>query len=153
MADGSVIEAPPGPYKTRPENPDGKRFEGTGNIAPAVGEGQTREGRLAQDTAAPPVAVEQPGDEEDEGKAEADAPRAGPVVQVAAYSSRADAQAGWQALMRQTEALAGVGHRIVEGQADIGTVYRLQATPGSLAAANALCTRLKADGLACQVKR
>ena len=47
IADGSTIEAPEGPYKERPEDPGGKTFEGTGDMAPAVGEGETREGRLA----------------------------------------------------------------------------------------------------------
>ncbi|HAD18672.1 MAG TPA: hypothetical protein DCF81_17650, partial [Erythrobacter sp.] len=46
-ADGSLIEAPDGPYKTRPENPGGKTFAGTGDTSFAVGEGQTREGKLA----------------------------------------------------------------------------------------------------------
>ncbi|MDR2858363.1 MAG: SPOR domain-containing protein, partial [Novosphingobium sp.] len=48
--------------------------------------------------------------------------------------------------------LAGLRHRVIEGRADIGTVYRLQAVPGDAAAAQALCARLKAAGLACQVK-
>jgi hypothetical protein len=73
-------------------------------------------------------------------------------VQVAAYSNRSQAEAGWTRLTSQYEALSGLHHRVVEGQADIGTVYRLQAMAGNLAAANALCSKLKAAGLACQVK-
>jgi hypothetical protein len=41
---------------------------------------------------------------------------------------------------------------VVEGQADIGTVYRLQAITADAGAAHALCSQLKAAGLACQVK-
>jgi len=41
----------------------------------------------------------------------------------------------------------------VEGEADIGTVYRLQAVAGDAASANRLCSALKGDGVACQVKR
>ena len=74
-------------------------------------------------------------------------------VQVGAYSNRETAEAGWASLVRQTDALAGVRHRIVQGQADIGTVYRLQAVAGNEASARALCDALKADGIACQVKR
>ncbi len=44
-------------------------------------------------------------------------------------------------------------HRVVEGTADIGTVYRLQALAPNAEAANALCSTLKAAGVACQVKR
>jgi hypothetical protein len=45
-----------------------------------------------------------------------------------------------------------VKHRVVQGSADIGTVYRLQAVAPDAAAANALCSQLKAAGIACQVK-
>ena len=73
-------------------------------------------------------------------------------VQVAAYSTRASAEAGWSRLSTQYEALSGLKHRIVEGSADIGTVYRLQVLAGDVPSANALCSRLKAAGMACQVK-
>ena len=43
VADGSIIEAPAGPIKQRPEDPGGKQFAGTGNIAPLVGEGASTE--------------------------------------------------------------------------------------------------------------
>lgn len=46
-ADGSLIAAPEEPYKTRPEDDGGKTFAGTGDTSFAVGEGQTREGQLA----------------------------------------------------------------------------------------------------------
>jgi len=73
-------------------------------------------------------------------------------VQVGAYSNRATAESGWSKLLTQFPALQGVKHRVVEGQADIGTVYRLQAVTGDLASANSLCSKLKATGGACQVK-
>ena len=79
-------------------------------------------------------------------------PVAGTSVQVGAYPRRADAEAAWSNLMRQTEALNGVSHRVVEAQVDIGTVYRLQAITGDRASASRLCAALKADGLACFVK-
>ena len=62
IADGSTIEAPPGPYKERPTDPGGKQFEGTGNLAPAVGEGERREGRLADNTPKPNIDAPKPGD-------------------------------------------------------------------------------------------
>jgi hypothetical protein len=73
-------------------------------------------------------------------------------VQVAAYSDRASAEKGWSQLSRQYSALSGFKHRVVEGKADIGTVYRLQAVAGNVAAANELCNKLKRAGAACQVK-
>ena len=52
-ADGSTVAAPEGPVKERPADPGGKVFEGTGDVAPAVGEGRTREGKLAETPPAP----------------------------------------------------------------------------------------------------
>ena len=147
VADGSTIEAPPGPYKTKPADPGGKTFEGTGNLAPAVGEGKTTEGRLAEAAVpAPSIDAPKPG--------ETPAPAVSGVgVQVGAYTSRADAEKGWQSLQSRTDKLAGVSHRVVQGQADMGTVYRLQAVAGDAASARALCQALANDGVDCQVKR
>ena len=147
MADGSTIEAPAQPYKTKPADAGGKQFAGTGNVAPGVGEGKTTEGKLQEVKTAPAPTIETRTTE--------DKPVAvdGVGVQVGAYGSRARAEAGWVALQRQTTALNGVRHRVLKGEADIGTVYRLQAVAGDLSGARALCSQLKADGLACQVKR
>ena len=90
VAEGGTIEAPEGPYKERPEDPGGKQFEGTGNVAPAVGEGQTREGRLAQDEAPrPSVDARSTSDEPEPEPAQA----SGVAVQVGAYSTRETAEA------------------------------------------------------------
>lgn len=151
VADGSTIQAPPGPYKVRPSDPGGKTFEGTGNLAPAVGEGKIVEGRIADAAPRPSIDVPKPGDAPTTG---ASAPSAGGVaVQVGAYNNRETAEAGWQALLSRTDKLAGVSHRVVEGQADMGTVYRLQAIAGNLTSARELCRALAADGVDCQVKR
>lgn len=157
VADGSVIAAPEEPYKTRPEEPGGKTFAGTGDTSFAVGEGQTREGRLAESTAA---LAPKPTSDAPAGPAIAstvgEAPRAAAVsgvpVQVGAYPRRKDAEEAWARLVRQTEALNGVKHRVVEARVDIGKVYRLQAMAGDRAGANRLCAALKTDGLACFVK-
>lgn len=159
--DGSLIAAPDTPYKVRPASPGGKTFAGTGDTSYAVGEGKEVEARLAASpqplpTAAPPSpsptasvdATPAPGPKP---AVDAGLP-AGTAVQVGAYSTRADAEAGWRRLTGQTEALSGVSYRIVAGRADIGTVYRLQAVGGDRAGARALCARLKSAGIACQVK-
>jgi len=154
VADGSVIEAPAEPYKSKPEDPGGKVHEGTGDTSFAVAEGQSREARVA-DKAVPrpsidrnqeqaPAAASQP-------KADA-APTGGVGVQVAAYSDRAAAERGWSQLSGRYSALSGSKHRVVEGRADIGVVYRLQAVAANTAAANDLCNKLKREGAACQVK-
>lgn len=156
VADGSVIAAPEGPIKTRPDDPGGKEFAGTGNVAPVVGEGGSRPAVVAEPTmpalpgpaASPSAAATKP--------APAASPSAAPIpgvgVQLAAYGTRARAEEGWQQVSRRTDALTGVKYRIVEGKVDIGTVYRLQAVAGSRAEADRLCAALKADGVDCQVK-
>ena len=63
------------------------------------------------------------------------------------------AEEGWRQINRQTDALSGVEYRIVRGEADIGTVYRLQALPGNMDAARRLADALEADGVASQIKR
>lgn len=144
IADGSVIKAP-APYKEIPRNQSGKTFAGTGDSAFAVSEGKTTGVRLDQGGApSPSIAV-------DGAAAPADPGVVG--VQIGAYSSAATAEAGWIRLSGGQEALKGVKHRVVEGTADIGTVYRLQALAPNAEAANALCSTLKAAGVACQVKR
>ncbi len=153
--DGSLIAAPEGPYKTKPENPGGKTFVGTGDTSFAVGEGQTREGKLAETTTIPPkesAASTGPSIASTIGEEPRAAQASGTAVQVGAFPRREDAEAAWSNLMRQTEALNGVSHRVVEAQVDIGRVFRLQAMAGDRAAANRLCSALKTDGLACFVK-
>ena len=151
--DGSLIAAPADPYRVRPEIEGGKTFAGTGDTSFAVGEGQTREGRLATAPATPEPAVE--ADDEapsPPAPARSGALPAGTAVQVGAYSSRSDAETGWSTLIRQTEVLSGVDYRIVEGRADIGTVFRLQAAAGDAANARRMCQALQNDGLPCTIK-
>ncbi len=154
VADGETIAAPKTPYKTRPANPGGEVVAGTGDTSFAVAEGQTRQVRMGnQDAPAPAAAASAAPSSSASAAAPAPAEVSGVGVQVGAYSNRESAEKGWTRLSQQYEALASVKYRIVEGRADIGTVYRLQAVPGDAAAANRLCGTLKAAGLSCQVKR
>lgn len=151
VADGSVIAAPKQPYKEKPKDAGGKTFAGTGDTAFAVSEGQTRPARLGEN-AAPKTAAVEPAAKPSASTSPAAPAPAGIGVQIAAYTSRAQADAGWTRLSSQYEVLSGLNHRVVEGSADIGTVYRLQVLAGDVSGAHSLCGRLKAAGLACQVK-
>jgi hypothetical protein len=149
VADGSTIEAPDTPYKTRPENPGGTEAMGTGATSFAVAEGQSREGRVAaNEPPRPSIDREQAAASPVE---ETTAP-AGVGVQVGAYSSREAAQAGWSTLAGRFSALDGVKHRIVQATVDGSPIFRLHAVAGDLAAARALCDSLRASGGDCQVK-
>lgn len=148
VADGSTIPAPEGPIKERPEDPGGTSFQGQADTSFAVAEGKTLEGRLADDgTPGPSIDREQAGE-----KIVQTASPGGFGVQVGAYRNKADAEKGWQELVSRYEMLTGHSHRVVEGQADIGKVYRLQAVTGDRSSANALCESIRAAGGACQVK-
>lgn len=157
VADGSTIEAPEGPIKERPVDPGGKEFAGTGNVAPAVGEGQTREGQIGDDegasganlAAAEAAAGEAPASSEPKPTPVASG---GAYVQLAAYGTRSRAEQGWRDLSRQTSALSGRSHRVVEAQVGGATVYRLQVIQPDRATATELCNAIKADGLDCAVK-
>jgi hypothetical protein len=151
VADGSTIEAPDEPYRTRPADPGGTEVAGTGDTSFEVAEGETVEGHIAGSGDSPAPSIDR-----DQGDAPAAAPSAasgGVGVQVGAYSSRAAAETGWSQLSGRIDALQGRSHRIVQGTADSGTIFRLQAVASTGAEADTLCRSIRADGGDCQVKR
>ena len=62
------------------------------------------------------------------------------------------AEIGWSTLVQRNPNLSGVTHQVVQGRADIGSVYRLQAIAASAPAAQQLCRELKDAGPDCYVK-
>ncbi|GEN99182.1 hypothetical protein NSE01_10150 [Novosphingobium sediminis] len=149
-ADGSLIEANKEPYKIAPKDPGGKTFQGTGDASFKVSEGEKPVANLAGSAAPAPA----PAAPKPTASAAAPAgPASGVGVQVGAFSTAASAETAWSKLVTAHEALSGLSHRVVEGKADMATVFRLQAVAGDFAAANALCAKLQAGGLKCQVKR
>jgi hypothetical protein len=155
VADGSTIEAPAGPYKTKPENPGGAEALGTGDTSFAVAQGRTIEGKIAVSPAPQPsIDRNQAGsgpEAASAAKAEA-SPAEGVGVQVGAYSSRDRAEAGWSTLSTRYPALDGVKHRIVQGTVDGSPIFRLQAVAGDVKTASQLCSALQSQGGDCQVK-
>ncbi len=161
-ADGSVIAASTEPYKVAPKDPGGKTFEGTGDASFKVSEGEKPVANLAGSTAPasaasgaapkPSAASATPAAATPAGAAPAGA-SSGVGVQVGAFSTNAAAEAAWSKLTAAHAPLSGLSHRVIEGKADMATVFRLQAVAGDFAAANALCSKLQAGGIKCQVKR
>ena len=160
-ADGSLIEAGKDPYKVAPSDPGGKKFAGTGDESFKVSQGEHPDASLAGSAGTtPPPAAPEPTASATPAAAAKPAPAApapdhaggGVAVQVGAYSSSARAEYEWSKLSGAHDMLKGLGHRVVEGKADIGTVYRLQALSADVGAANSLCSHLQADGVKCQVK-
>lgn len=153
-ADGSLIEASKEPYKVAPKDPGGKTFAGTGDSSFKVSEGDKPAANLAGSASPAPVATPSAKPSTGAASAPAEKPATGGVgVQIGAFSSNASAEAAWNKLTVNHEALKGLSHRVVEGKADIGTVYRLQAVSADLSSASTLCQKLQAGGLKCQVKR
>jgi hypothetical protein len=146
VADGSVIEAPAGPYKTRPADPGGSQALGTGDASFAVAEGEQLAGKVAVPTPVPSPGIDrhQAGDAAPAGS--------GVGVQVGAYSSRERAEAGWSTLSTRYPALEGVSHRVVQATVDGSPIFRLQALAGDVKAAQAMCSALQGQGGDCQVK-
>lgn len=145
--DGSLIEAPDRPYKVRPSDPGGISVAGTGDTAYEVGEGVDSEGVLAA-----PDPVPSPTPKPTKSATPTSAP-SGVAVQVGAYSTEADARQGWETLRSRYAPLGSYDRRIVEGRADIGVVFRLQAIAPDTAGAFALCDDMRRNGIECQVKR
>ena len=149
--DGSLIEAPDVPYKVRPENPGGATVMGTGDTAYKVGDGRETEAQLAETRTSP---TPSPSPSASPSAAPSPTPQIkGVGVQVGAYSTEADALKGWQTIRDRYPPLAGFDRRIVQGRADIGIVYRLQAVASDTASAFALCDDMRRNGIECQVKR
>lgn len=170
LAEGSTIEAPAEPYRTRPDVPGGQPVDGTGDVSFAVGEGETREGQVGAGTApatAPAVTATRAGaapaaarpaiDRNQAARPAAPAaaavPAGGAAVQVAAFSSRARAEQGWSELSGRFQSLQGLQHRVIEASVDGSVVYRLQALTGTAASAETVCRSIRAAGGDCQVKR
>lgn len=142
-ADGSLIEAPAGPYKVRPPERGGRTVEGTGDTSFQVAEGRTVEARIDRTRipAAPASATATPQP-------------AGLVgVQIGAYPTKEAAEAGWQQMVVRLQILQGRSHRVVEGRADSDVIWWLQVVAGSVPEARDLCTALRREGGDCQVKR
>lgn len=157
-ADGSLIAASTEPYKVAPKDPGGKTFAGTGDASFKVSEGEKPAANLAGSAAAPAAKPSATSPAAPAAVGAASAPTAptsggGVGVQIGAFSTNAAAEAAWGKLAGAHAPLTGLSHRVVEGKADMATVFRLQAVAGDLAAANALCSKLQAGGLKCQVKR
>jgi len=155
VADGSVIEAPDEPYRARPDDPGGQQVAGTGDTSFEVGEGQAVEGQIAGsgDVPAPSIDRQQGARPAATPSAAPSAVAGGVGVQVGAYSTRAQAETGWSQLTGRISALQGRNHRVVQGTADSGTIFRLQAVAGTVAEAETLCRSIKSQGGDCQVKR
>jgi len=179
--DGTLIAAPAGDYKVKPDAAGGgMKVEGQGDSTFATSQGAEAGATIdtnalpeAPVTGAKPVA---PAPAPVAGKAGgtvsasvADAGKMGakpakpavvapaPVaaggaqVQLGAFGSEAKANQVWAGLSKRFTYLAPLTKVIVPVPAESGTVYRLRVNAGTGAQASALCGKLKAAGETCLV--
>jgi cell division protein FtsN len=145
---GELIAAQEGDYKVRPEDSEGKTFEGQGDSAFAASEGKKGAAtivtdKVKADAADPKLPVP--------AAVAASAPGA-TFIQLGAYSDSATAEQSWSALTKRFGFLSGVNRKIAEGAADGGRkVFRLQAVASDASQAQQLCAKLKAAGENCLI--
>lgn len=143
---GELIAAQEGPYKTVPDNREGKTFEGEGDAAFAASEGTKTAATIA-----PPVV-----DAKSAAAAKTEVVDTMPVgavmVQLGAFNDSAVAAESWTAFGKRFGFLAGTNHRIAEASDQGGRkIFRLQAVTADAAAAQQLCAKLKAAGENCLI--
>ena len=154
-----LIKAEPGPYKVRPNDPGGLDVAGDSGTAYATGAGEDTDAvldvsRLNDAPLLPPA--EKPTAEASKPAAQAPARPAvpppaagakGTVVQLGAYGSTAKAETAWRLLSGRFPEVAGLTKLIVPYSGG----YRLRATAGSPAEAQAACRAVTAGGENCFV--
>lgn len=176
--DGTVIAAPAGEYKIKPDDAGGMKVEGQGDAAFAASDGAEAGAQIDTDalpeapvvTAKPaqikpattPPAAAITAKVSDAGKMPAPAaakPAAvrsqgtvGSQVQLGAFGTESKANQVWVNLSKRFSYLAPLSKVIVPVQGANGTVYRLRVDAGSSAAATSLCGKLKTAGETCLVQ-
>jgi hypothetical protein len=159
-----LIKAEPGPYKVRPDNPGGLDVAGDSGTAYATGAGEDSDALLdvsrLSDTPLPPP-VDQPKKLPPNEIKEPVAPTPpkpvtpppaapgtkGTVIQLGAYGSTGKAETAWRLLSSRFPAVAGLTKIVVPYSGG----YRLRASAGSPAEAQAACRAVVAGGENCFV--
>ncbi|MBX3562908.1 MAG: SPOR domain-containing protein [Sphingomonas sp.] len=156
-ADGTLIAAPEGDYKVRPDDPGGMNVAGEGDTAYAASAGRTPEGRLNTDTVPEaPVARPEPAPKAAPPATAAQTPApppqapaaSGGTIQLGAFSSQASANRAWSGLSGRFRYLAPLSHNVVAVQSGERTLYRLRASGPDAAG---ICRRLRVAGEDCTI--
>lgn len=144
---GELIAAQEGDYKVRPEDPEGKKFEGEGDAAFAASEGTKTDAVIAKPGVAKATATAAA-----KPAANSTTPAGAVMVQLGAFGDAAKAETAWAALGKRFGFLSGVSRKIAEANVEGGRkVFRLQAVTANASAAQQLCAKLKAAGENCLI--
>ena len=155
-----LIEAPPGPYKVKPENPGGLDVAGESETAFQTSAGEDSDAQLdlskvPEAPVAKPAPAPKPGFSTEvkpapkEAASEPQPPTVarGSVIQLGAFANQAQAERAWTALSARFPSIGSMGKMIVPFPGGI----RLRATAGTPAEAKQACQALKAAGENCFV--
>jgi hypothetical protein len=156
-----LIRAEPGPYKVRPEDPGGLDVAGDSGTAYATGAGEDNDAVLDvsrlndaplpaadEPTQSPPNETPKPAAPEPAALAPPPTGAAkGTVIQLGAYGSTAKAETAWRMLSSRFPEVAKMAKLVVPYSGG----YRLRATAGSVAEAQAACRAVTAGGENCFV--
>ena len=143
---GELITAQKGDYKVRPDDPEARQFEGDGDASFAASEGQETPAQLGT-----PATTEAPIRKPEDTPA-ADAAGSA-LIQLGAFSSASLADSSWAGYARRFESIGSLPKKVIPGNLDGGTIYRLNAVAPSREAAQQICNSLKAAGESCLVVR
>ncbi|MBN8814242.1 MAG: SPOR domain-containing protein [Sphingomonas sp.] len=176
--DGTLIAAPAGDYKVKPDDPGGMKVAGEGDAAVAASGGAAGgNGSIAVNSLpeAPIVGKKAgPDTKSGAGASTATASVAGPggkltapppgrpvtipngggggaLVQLGSFPSEASANTAWAQASKRFGYLAGLGKSIEKAEVNGRVFYRLKVNAGSAGAAQELCGKLKVAGEACIV--
>ena len=156
-----LIKAEPGPYKVRPDDPGGLDVAGDSGTAYATGAGEDNDSMLDvsrlndaslsppdEPKTLPPNETKKPAAPEPAALAPPPAGAAkGTVIQLGAYGSTAKAETAWRMLSSRFPEVAKLSKLVVPYSGG----YRLRATAGSAAEAQAACRAVSAGGENCFV--
>lgn len=150
-----LIRAEPGPYKVRPDDPGGLDVAGDSGTAYATGAGEDSDALLdvsRLDDAPPPeqpqAAAPKPAPPPPRSApTPAPAGTKGTIVQLGAYGSTGKAETAWKLLSGRFPEVAGLTKIVIPYSGG----YRLRASAGSPAEAQAACRAVIAGGENCFV--
>jgi hypothetical protein len=171
---GELIHAPKEPYKVRPAEEGGTKFEGQGDVVYKTSQGQQVEGSLdlnavpetpvarvpAKPHVEPKPAKSATAEVEDTGeRLAAKAPPApvepegpaGATMQLGAFPTDAGAKKSWETKSKRFAYLADLSQTIMKAEVNGRTYYRLRVTAASAAQAKDICARLRVAGESCLV--
>ena len=141
--DGTLIAAPKGDYKIRPNDPQSREFEGDGDASFAASQGRGTTGKLGT---APPVEAPIKNDASVSPSAPGSA-----MIQLGAFSTASQANSAWSGFARRFADIDALPKKIVEGTVEGSTIYRLNAVAHNISDAQKVCNGLKAAGESCIV--